>query len=133
MNAITGSWNLNINLPPKKYDEYIQIHNDAFLVTVDGVVVSLLPDVSEIVGVKSINLNANRDLFLGDDEDIDPSDTRAQQVEYDGTTIRLKMHVLVSPGSTYPVRLLVADISDRLFDSALFIARDSLRSVPVVP
>lgn len=101
--------------------------------TVDGVVVSLLPDVSEIVGVKSINLNANRDLFLGDDEDIDPSDTRAQQVEYDGTTIRLKMHVLVSPGSTYPVRLLVADINDRLFDSALFIARDSLRSVPVVP
>lgn len=125
---------LEYQLGSDEYDEFIESHNDTLLVTVKGVIVSVLPDGSDLVRVNTINLNANRDLFLGDDEDIDPEDTRGQtQVEYDGTTVALKIHALVSPGSNYVVRIVVADVKDAKFDSAVFLKQGSLRSIAPQP
>jgi hypothetical protein len=120
----------------EEYDEYVNSFNDGFLVLVNDVIVSLLPDASDIVSVNSINLNSRRELFLGDVEDINATVTEANQavqVEYDGMTIRLKIHALVTPGQTHRVRVVVADTKDWEYDSSLFIKQGSLRTISPQP
>ena len=99
-------------------------------------IVSLVPDASDIVSVNNINLNSRRKLFLGDVEDTNATVTQANQpvqVEYDRMTIRLKVHALVSPSQTYRVRFAIADTKDTELDSALFMKQDSRRILPPQP
>jgi len=125
--------------------------NDAFMLTVDGVVVSLLPDCSDIVAVNSVHpaitvaessgcldedLDAlNEHLYIDDDE-IDaalPPANQAVQVEYDGLTVRLRAHAFVTPNQLHRVRLVVADVGDDQLDSALFIGEGSVRTIAPSP
>ena len=120
----------------EEYDEFVNSFNDGFLVLVDGVIVSLAPDASNIVSVNSIDLNSRRELFLGGVEDINATVTQANQpvqVEYDGMTIKLKIHALVTPSQTHRVRLVIADTKDWKYDSALFIKQGSLRTLSPQP
>jgi hypothetical protein len=131
-----GQLELEYQFGSEEYDEYVNSFNDGFLVLVNDVIVSLLPDASDIVSVNSINLNSRRELFLGDVEDINATVTEANQavqVEYDGMTIRLKIHALVTPGQTHRVRVVVADTKDWEYDSALFIKQGSLRTISPQP
>ena len=120
----------------EEYDDQISLFNDGFLLLVDDVPVSLLPDASGLAGVNTINLNANRHLFFGDDEDIDPLMLPANQpiqVEYDGMTAALKVHAFVTPGVNHKFRFLIGDINDSRYDSALFIKQGSVRTVSPQP
>jgi hypothetical protein len=129
--------------------------NDAFMVTIDGVVVSVLPDCSDIVAVNSVHpaiteeesapecleedLDAlNEHLYIDDDE-IDaalPPANQPVQVEYDGLTISLRVHAFVTPG-LHRVRIAIADVYttalDDNFDSGLFIKEGSIRSLVPTP
>ncbi|MBK1832905.1 choice-of-anchor L domain-containing protein [Roseibacillus ishigakijimensis] len=120
-------------------------HNDAFMITVNGVLVSMVPDCSDIVAVHSIHpsisaeesdcnpddVSAENEHLYVDDSDIlarvDPekADTRC---EYDGMTIKLRSHVFVTPNQTYRMKFIIADVDDAQYDSALFIKENSLRS-----
>jgi hypothetical protein len=128
--------------------------NDAFIVTIDGVVVSLLPDCSDIVAVNSVHpaitvaqsagclnddLDAlNEHLYIDDDE-IDaslPPANQPVQVEYDGLTISLRVHAFVTPG-VHRVRIAIADVyttsQDDNYDSGIFLEEGSVRSLVPSP
>ena len=120
-----GQLEVEYQFGSEEYDEYISRFNDDFMISVDGVIVNLLPDCSDIIAVNTvhngkrdpINNNytlqpLNRHLFLDDDLDIDPIVTnQPTQVEYDGLTVRLRSHALVTPG-THHLRIVIADVTD---------------------
>lgn len=140
-----GQFELEYQFGSEEYDEYVGDFNDAFVVTVDGVVVSYLPDCSDIVSVNSVNqgnsgnltLPSNQHLFLDDDFDIKPSvlpGDPSAQVEYDGMVVRLKMHAFIAAGASHRVRLVIADADafdndDDMLDSGLFLENSSLRTI----
>jgi len=133
-----GQLEIEYQFGSEEYDTYVGNYNDAFLVTVDGVVASFLPDCSGIVAVDSVNavMPANEHLYLDDDLDIAPMvapGNEAYQVEYDGMTIRLRVHAFVEPNRNHRVRLVIADVNDDLLDSGLFVGEGSVRTVSPVP
>jgi hypothetical protein len=136
-----GQMELDFQFGSEEYDEYVGFFNDGFVVLIDGVVCSVIPDGTSIVSVNSINLNNNRILFLGDDEDTEAGilpENQGVQVEYDGTTIRLKLHAFVKAGTNHHVRISIADMdnsinADYSYDSAIFIKKSSLRTINPQP
>lgn len=116
--------------------------NDAIMVTVDGVVVSLVPGGSDIIAVNNIHplitgaesncpsivdyLEADNEHLYIDDSEIGGGPGK---VEYDGMTERLRLHAFVKPGESHRVRIVVADVDDADFDSGLFLKEGSLRTV----
>jgi hypothetical protein len=142
----------------EEYLEYVAedaetgCYNDAFMLTVDGVFVSLVPDCSDIVAVNSVHPaipwedsdclpvdvdldEKNEFLFLGEedlDDAIDPQNSSIR-VEYDGMTIRLRAHAFVTPGESHHIRLVIADVDDAQWDSGLFIRESSIRTIVPTP
>ncbi len=140
-----GQLELEYQFGSEEYDEYIGEYNDGFMISVDGVIVNLLPDCSDIIAVNTVHNGRrdenndyslqplNRHLFLDDDLDINPVVTnQPTQVEYDGVTVRLRSHVLVTPG-THRLRIVIADVTDFHYDSGLFIRQGSLRTIQPQP
>lgn len=128
-----GQLEIDFQFGSEEYDQWVSSFNDAFLISVDGVPASLLPDCSDIVAVSSVNavFSSNLHLYLDDDDDIAPtvaSGSEAVQVEYDGMTIRLRIHAFVTPNQNHRVRLVVVDVNDDLLDSALIVS--GVRTVP---
>ncbi len=133
-----GQLELVYQFGSEEYEEFVGSFNDGFMATVDGVLVTLVPDCSDIVAVNSVNPvePINEHLYLDDDLDIDPNVTQPNQpvqVEYDGMTIRLKAHVFVTPNTTHHVKLVIADVNDDQLDSGLFIGESSVRTINPQP
>jgi len=133
-----GQLEIEYQFGSEEYDSWVGEYNDAFLITVDGVATSFVPDCSDIVAVNSVNAVApsNEHLYLDDDQDILPSVPPGQEstrVEYDGMTIRLLIHAFVTPNRNHRVRFVIADVNDSRLDSALLIGANSVRSVSPMP
>ena len=85
--------------------------------------------------------NENEHLFLDDDNDILPTvspEYHNKRVEYDGMTIRLRVHAFVTPGDFYNIKIVIADTDgagnhDDFLDSALFISTSSVRTIAPTP
>lgn len=136
--CVNGQLVIDYQFGTEEYDEYVQQYNDAFMITVDGVAVTLVPDGSDIVGVQSVSLSENRHLFLGDDEDIDANGMvdpafESTKVEYDGMIIRLRANALVTAGESHHVRIVIADVTDAKYDAALFLSQASLKTIQPQP
>jgi hypothetical protein len=137
--CVNGQLELEYQFGSEEYDEYVGLFNDGFLVTVDGVAVSMLPNGRQLAAVQTVNLNTNRPLFMGDNEDLDffmstnYPENRSQTVEYDGVTLALKIHAFVTANQNHKIRIVVSDVSDPEYDSALFIRQGSLRTSPLQP
>lgn len=100
-----------------------------------------LPDGLGVVGVNSVNINQNRHLYLDSYIDIRPNvaeENWANLVEYNGMTVNLRSHILLSPGHPYRMKFVIADTGGSggngdFIDSGLFLRKSSLRSVNPVP
>jgi hypothetical protein len=116
-------------------------------VTVDGVLISLVPDGATPIGPESIRpavpeaaipaLRAH--LYLKDTTDINVAAGLTNQVEYDGMTARLRLHAFVTPG-VHKVKIAIADrdkMSNAAYrasvDSGLFIRKGSIRTIAPAP
>lgn len=133
-----GQLEIEYQFGSEEYDDWVGEYNDAFLVMIDGVATSFVPDCSDIVAVSSVNAvaPANEHLYLDDDQDIlptVPAGSEPTRVEYDGMTIRLFVHAFVTPNRNHRVRLVIADVNDGQLDSALLIGAGSVRSVSPMP
>jgi hypothetical protein len=137
--CLNGQLELEYQFGSEEFDEYVSRFNDGFLVTVDEVAVSLLPNGRQLAAVQTVNLNTNRPLFMGDDEDLDTfmsvnhPENRERTVEYDGVTVALKIHAFVTANQNHKIRIVISDISDPEYDSALFIQQGSLRTTSPQP
>jgi len=130
---------------------------DALAVTVDGTLISLVPDGGAPISAKSIHpvipadidnqwqdnptLDALRDhLYLDDDAEINAAANSNTQVNYDGMTVRLRLHAFVSPGM-HKVRISIADrdfpntftFNQAQNDSGVFVRQGSLRTIAPTP
>jgi len=128
-----GQLEIEYQFGSEEYDEFVGQFNDSYMIIVDGAVVTRSPGCADIFAVNTINLDENRHLFMGDDEDIDPNGTLTNQVEYDGLTIRLRAHVFVEPQSTHNVRIIISDVNDGILDSGVFLESESLRTTTPTP
>ena len=94
--------------------------------------VALLPDTDEFVSINTINHRTNSDLYIKNELQ---ADTRrcgtmflpqfSESIEYDGFTVPLIAEFDVIPCETYTIRLVVGDVSDELYDSAVFLEMNS--------
>ncbi len=117
----------------EEYDEYVGQYNDGFLVAVDGAVVSLTPDCDDVISVNAINSAPGfiqRSHLFTRTPRIEDNNRR---VEYAGTTVLLRSHVLVKPSARHRIRFAIADARDNIYDSGLFVRKGSVRSINPQP
>ncbi|MBB4078826.1 gliding motility-associated-like protein [Lewinella aquimaris] len=97
--------------------------------------IALIPGTRQSVSINNVNYRTNNQYYLdnefaatkqqancGGSTETGP---RFQSIEYDGQTVILTATVKVQVCETYHIRLLVADINDSNFDSAVFLEAGS--------
>ena len=117
----------------EEYSDYSNTqYNDVFAFYINGVNVALVPGTNEPVSINTIN-NGNDnggdptphhpEFFI---DNVRPSVTIDTQM--DGLTVVLTISATVNPGEVNHMKLAIADASDGVFDSAVFIQARSLIS-----
>ncbi len=104
--------------------------NDVFGFFVTGpnvgvdVNIALIPGTAEPVAINSVNHIVNTDFFFHNEN------PPGQQIQYDGFTVGLTAAIgNLTPCEVYRIKLIIADGSDRLYDSAVFI--NQINSNPI--
>lgn len=122
-----GRMTLEIVFGSEEYLEYVGSFNDVMEVTINGQVVSLVPNASggeSTIGINSVNTTQNPSLFVDN-----AGSTYNTQMDAFTVTIPMVFDVIV--GQTNTLRLAVADAVDASLDSWLFIRADSGQTVVV--
>ncbi|MBK9731980.1 MAG: choice-of-anchor L domain-containing protein [Chitinophagaceae bacterium] len=125
-----------------EYTEYVGSINDifAFFISGPGIAVpqniALLPGTSDPVSISTVNcLNGSpyyicndpsNSPYQCDDSYNCPTDPGETSIEYDGLTVVLTAIAVVQPCETYHLKLAIADASDGILDSGVFIEAGSL-------
>lgn len=105
----------------EEYNEFVLLgFNDVFGFFINGVNCASVDSLP--ISVDSINLTVNPSLFRNNDRAIgSPINTEA-----DGLTVVLTCNAPVNPGIINHMKLAIADVSDRSWDSWVFLKRESL-------
>jgi gliding motility-associated-like protein len=83
--------------------------------------IALIPNTTQAVTINNVNNGSNQAHYH--------DNAGGQQIQYDGFTVGLKAEAAVQPCQTYHLKLIVADASDRKFDTGVFIERIESNSV----
>lgn len=121
----------------EEYPEYVgTIFNDVFGFFVDSQNIAMIPNTTYPVTINNVNCtmgytdyyvcNDPLDIFYCGPNAGCPSSADSTTVEYDGFTTPLSAIALVVPGQTYHIKIAVADASDGVFDSGVFLSISSL-------
>ncbi|MDJ0899227.1 MAG: choice-of-anchor L domain-containing protein [Xenococcus sp. MO_188.B8] len=115
-----------------EYNEFANSgFNDIFAFLLDGENIALIPSTTEPVSINNINAQENTKFFRNND----PSDVAEENlldIEFDGLTTVLEARGFVTPGKTHHLKLVIADVSDSIYDSAVFLKAGSLSTPPTV-
>ncbi len=97
--------------------------------------VALLPGTNDPVSINTVNHSRNRGFYLDNEF---PSirevancggpperGPRFNDIEYDGQTVTLTASIVLQPCVTYHIRLVVGDVEDGVYDSAVFLEAGS--------
>jgi hypothetical protein len=116
--VITESQNLGIRyvFASEEYPEYVgSQYNDVFAFFVDGQNIAIVPGGGEAVSVNSINDEEQSSLYRA-------VEFGSPVTQFDGFTAVLVAQTTVEPGELHHVKIAIADTSDSIYDSAVFIA-----------
>jgi len=128
--------------------------NDAATVSIDGVIVSLLPACDNVIALNTIHPAISDSLcipfpstappinsqFYVSKETIDEAFSFPQlppRIEYTATTLKFRNTIFVEPGRTHQMKIVVADTDDGIafrrgqLDTAIFIKNGSIKSPPL--
>lgn len=129
----------------EEYCEYVDnVFNDVFGFFISGPGISggfsdnaenvaLIPGTRDFVTINSINHLRNADYYIGNEREEDanqcginyaPSDLR-NLIQFDGFTKVLTAQLSLIPCETYHLKLVVADVGDDSWDSAVFLESES--------
>jgi hypothetical protein len=110
----------------EEYREWVDSEfNDVFAFFVDGGNIALTPGTSVPVTVNTINHNVNTGLYHDNEG--------GTETEFDGYTTPLLAIAVVEPNVSHRVRIAIADASDTLLDSAVFIAQGGISGSLIAP
>ncbi|MFM7309086.1 MAG: choice-of-anchor L domain-containing protein, partial [Flavobacteriales bacterium] len=115
----------------EEYNEWVNSpFNDVFGFYISGpnvgtnVNIALVPGSNQVVSINTVNLLSNSQYFYNNQNPI------GQYIQYDGFTKNLVAKVgNLQPCQTYHLKLIIADGTDRVYDSGVFI--QSIESNPV--
>ena len=115
----------------EEYNEWVNSpFNDVFGFYISGpnignnVNIALVPTTGQLVSINTVNLNQNSQFFYNNQNPF------GQYIQYDGFTKNLVAKIGgLTPCVPYTLKLIIADGTDRLYDSAVFI--ESIESNPV--
>ncbi|NRB49544.1 MAG: gliding motility-associated C-terminal domain-containing protein [Saprospiraceae bacterium] len=136
----------------EEYCEFVgSIYNDVFGFFISGPGingafadnaknVALIPGTQDFVAINSVNHLNNSNYYLGNErgEDANKCNLSAHQpvalneMEYDGFTQPLTAMLKLNPCETYHIRLVVGDVGDFYYDSAVFLEAGSFNIGSVV-
>jgi gliding motility-associated-like protein len=129
----------------EEYCEFVgSIYNDVFGFFISGPGieggfsnnsrnVALIPGTEDFVAINSVNHLSNSNYYVGNEIQGDavecglPYTTPPfyELIEYDGFTRKLTALLRLIPCETYHIRLVVADVGDHFYDSAVFLEAES--------
>lgn len=129
----------------EEYCEFVgSIYNDVFGFFVKGPGISggfsgnaanvaLIPGSNDFVAINTVNHQQNTDFYIGNERQEDANECGIpfvvkpfnQLIEYDGFTTQLTAVLRLSPCQTYHIRLVVSDVADNYYDSAVFLEAGS--------
>jgi gliding motility-associated-like protein len=129
----------------EEYCEFVgSIYNDVFGFfisgpgidggfTSDARNVALIPGTEDFVAINEVNYVSNNQYFIRNELPadasqcgLDPIDWPARDlIQYDGFTKELTARLQLYPCKTYHIRLVVADVGDAFYDSAVFLEAGS--------
>lgn len=122
------SLKFNFVFGSEEYNEWVgSQYNDVFgfFISGPGIVgnpgigndrnIALIPNTTQAVTINNVNNGSNSQYYF--------DNAGGQHIQYDGLTRGLKAISAVQPCQTYHLKLIVADASDRKFDSGVFIER----------
>ena len=110
----------------EEYDEYVnQQYNDVFAFYVNDKNCALVPNTTTPITVNTINKGSNGQYFRTNLPRPGSIDT-----EFDGITTVITCVATVTSGATNKMKLAIADTSDGLFDSGVFLKGGSFQTGP---
>ena len=129
----------------EEYCEFVgSIYNDVFGFFIEGPGiqgefsnnsrnVALIPGSDDFVSINSVNYQQNETYYVRNELPDDATlcglsasfDNFHNEIEYDGFTRKLTALLKLQPCQTYHIRLVVADVGDNFYDSAVFLAAES--------
>lgn len=90
----------------------------------NGQDIAVLPGSGVFVSINNINPVTNSGYFVPNQDNCGGT-TNMDDIQYDGWTLPLTAVANVIPCETYHIRLVIADVSDGIFDSAVFLEAGS--------
>ena len=84
--------------------------------------IAIIPGTSMVVSINNVNATTNPTYF------VDNLAASSGTIAYDGFTTVLTVQISVVPGQTYHLKMGVADAGDGIFDSAIFLKAQSMKS-----
>lgn len=115
----------------EEYPEYVnKSFNDvfSFFVTGPGITgtknIATLPNSTTPVSINTVNAGANSQYFV--------DNTNGNSLQYDGLTKPMIAWTPVVSCSTYHLKIVIADVTDGIYDSGVFIEGGSITCSPVI-
>jgi hypothetical protein len=110
----------------EEYREFVDSEfNDVFAFFVNGANIALTPGSGQPVTINTINHLRNQGLYQDNEG--------GANTELDGYTSPLLAVAVVEPGTVNHIRIAIADTSDSILDSAVFIARGGISGSQIAP
>jgi hypothetical protein len=119
----------NFVFASEEYPEYVDSgYSDIFAFFLSGPTIVDTINLAKIdnkpISVATINANKNSDQYKSNGTGTTPSINN--EIQYDGLTTKIQIQHSISPHKVYHLKILIADIRDALYDSAVFIENESL-------
>lgn len=93
----------------------------------NGENIARIPNNGDVVAINSVNHLSNIEYFIGNHTNCGES-LHPNTIEYDGFTTPLKAYASVIPCETYHIRMVVGDVGDSVYDSAVFLKANSFQA-----
>ncbi|MFZ2291020.1 choice-of-anchor L domain-containing protein [Corynebacterium casei] len=121
----TGTLAIDFVFASEEYPEYVgSKYNDVLAIFVDGKNCAFVPGTETPVSVNSINHLTNSQYYIDNSKGASGLNT-----VFDGVTTPLTCRVPVTPERKIEVKIMLADGSDRVWDSAVALVNGGIRSV----
>jgi hypothetical protein len=118
---------INYVFASEEYEEFVNTEfNDVFAFFVNGTNCALTPGTSAPITVNTVNHEENSLFYIPNGDD-------TFDTEFDGFTVVLTCRAAVNPGVKNTLRLVIADTSDGILDSGVFLQASGVSSNPIGP
>lgn len=126
--TVSGDLYFRYVFASEEYNEYVGSQfNDVFAFFVDGVNVALVPGTNDPVTINTINNGANSAYY------VDNITSVIYDIQYDGFTTNLVAKALGLGTGQHEIVLAIADASDYILDSGVFIQGSGFSPEPPQP